>query len=45
MEAVIGVDHADMMFTTVYDFKGTGAPGHGKYFNRPSVRSDAYSDE
>ncbi|CAN0493613.1 unnamed protein product [Ectocarpus sp. 8 AP-2014] len=25
-----------MMFTTVYDFKGTGAPGHGKYFNRPS---------
>ncbi|CAM9227153.1 unnamed protein product, partial [Ectocarpus sp. 12 AP-2014] len=36
VEAVIGVDHADMMFTTVYDFKGTGAPGHGKYFNRPS---------
>ena len=26
-----------MMFTTVYDFKGTGAPGHGKYFRRPSV--------
>lgn len=34
---VIGVEHADMMFTTVYDFKGTGAPGHGKYFRRPSV--------
>eukprot|EP00752_Nemacystus_decipiens_P009999 g8915.t1 len=37
VEAVIGVEHPDMMFTTVYDFKGTGAPGHGKYFLRPSV--------
>lgn len=37
VEAVIGVDHSDMLFTTVYDFKGTGAPGHGKYFLRPSV--------
>lgn len=37
---VIGVDYADMLFTTVYDFKGTGAPGHGKYFLRPSVRNN-----
>lgn len=38
LATVIGVNHSDMMFTTVYDFKGTGAPGHGKYFLRPSVR-------
>lgn len=37
IEAVIGVNYSDMLFTTVYDFKGTGAPGHGKYFLRPSV--------
>lgn len=38
VEAVIGNNHSDMLFTTVYDFKGTGAPGTDKYFLRPSVR-------
>lgn len=38
VEAVIGNAHADMLFTTVYDFKGTGSPGTDKYFLRPSVR-------
>ncbi|CAM9096280.1 unnamed protein product, partial [Hapterophycus canaliculatus] len=37
VEAVIGNDHSDMLFTTVYDFKGTGAPGQDKYFLRPSA--------
>lgn len=37
IEAVIGGDYSDMLLTTVYDFKGTGAPGHDKYFLRPSV--------
>lgn len=39
VEAVIGIDYSDMLFTTVYDDKGTGAPGHNKYFLRPSVRN------
>lgn len=39
VEAVIGNENSDMLFTTVYDFKGTGSPGQGKYFLRPSVRT------
>lgn len=42
IEAVIGVGYSDMLLTTVYDFKGTGAPGHDKYFLRPSVRKRSY---
>lgn len=37
IEAVIGNENSDMLFTTVYDFKGTGSPGFNKYFLRPSV--------
>ncbi|CAM9758145.1 unnamed protein product [Pylaiella littoralis] len=37
VEAVIGSEYSDMLFTTVYDFKGTGACGQSKYFLRPSM--------
>lgn len=37
VEAVIGSEYEDMLFTTVYDFKGTGSPGTNKYFRRPTV--------
>lgn len=37
IEAIIGSNYPDMLLTTVYDFKGTGAPGTDKYFARPSV--------
>lgn len=37
VEAVIGNAYEDMLFTTVYDFKGTGSPGTNKYFRRPTV--------
>lgn len=37
VEAVIGNEYEDMLFTTVYDFKGTGSPGTDKYFRRPTV--------
>lgn len=38
LEAVIGNGYSDMLFTTVYDFKGAAGPGTDKYFERPSVR-------
>ncbi|CAM9230570.1 unnamed protein product, partial [Discosporangium mesarthrocarpum] len=37
LEAVIGHEYSDMLFTTVYDFKGTGGPGYNKYFLRPNA--------
>lgn len=39
IEGVIGNQYSDMLFTHVYDFKGSGSPGMAKYFERPSVRS------
>lgn len=37
LEAIIGNQYSDMLFTTVYDFKGAASPGTAKYFERPSV--------
>lgn len=37
LEAIIGNPYSDMLFTHVYDFKGTGSPGQSKYFKRPLV--------
>lgn len=37
LEGIIGNEYSDMLFTTVYDFKGAGSPGTMKYFQRPSV--------
>lgn len=35
LEALIGNEYSDMLFTQVYDFKGAASPGTNKYFERP----------
>ena len=37
LEAVRGDTYSDMLFTRVYDFKGTGGPGPSRFFERPTV--------